>query len=78
MLRIEYLATINKLEDPLIFEASPLFYFRSKSSVSTSQIQIKNPGETKGDVSGNERWYSKFTFYIVVISIACISSLGRY
>ncbi|CAO0800529.1 unnamed protein product [Mucor circinelloides] len=54
--RQEYLATINKLEDPLIFEASPLFYFRSKSSVSTSQIQIKNPGETKGDVSGNERW----------------------
>ncbi|KAK4520994.1 uncharacterized protein ATC70_006878 [Mucor velutinosus] len=54
--RQEYLATINKLDDPLIFEASPLFYFRSKSSVSTSQIQIKNPGETKGDTSGNERW----------------------
>ncbi|CAO3612634.1 unnamed protein product [Mucor fragilis] len=54
--RQEYLATINKLDDPLIFEASPLFYFRSKSSVSTSQIQIKNPGETKGDASGNERW----------------------
>ncbi|KAF1806323.1 pyridoxamine 5'-phosphate oxidase-domain-containing protein [Mucor lusitanicus] len=54
--RQEYLATINKLDDPLIFEASPLFYLRSKSSVSTSQIQIKNPGETKGDTSGNERW----------------------
>ncbi|KAI9486889.1 MAG: hypothetical protein EXX96DRAFT_58118 [Benjaminiella poitrasii] len=52
----EYLGTFNSLETPLLFEASPLFYFKSKSSVSKSQIQIKNPGETKGDMSGNERW----------------------
>ncbi|KAI8646600.1 hypothetical protein BD408DRAFT_409934 [Parasitella parasitica] len=56
--RQEYLGTVNKLDDPLIFEASSLFYFKSKSSVSTSQIQIKNPGETKGDSRGNERWSS--------------------
>ncbi|CEP13734.1 hypothetical protein [Parasitella parasitica] len=54
--RQEYLGTVNKLDDPLIFESSSLFYFKSKSSVSASQIQIKNPGETKGDSRGNERW----------------------
>ncbi|KAI8090203.1 uncharacterized protein B0P05DRAFT_529778 [Gilbertella persicaria] len=52
----EYLGTLNKLDDPLIFEASPLFYFNSKLSTPASHIQIKNPGEAKDDVSGNERW----------------------
>ncbi|KAI8341603.1 hypothetical protein EDC96DRAFT_522584 [Choanephora cucurbitarum] len=52
----EYLGSIEKLDNPLIFEASSLLYFTSKTSVSTSQIQIKNPGQTKDDLSGNERW----------------------
>ncbi|KAI8061375.1 hypothetical protein BDF21DRAFT_138266 [Thamnidium elegans] len=54
--RQEYIGTVNRLIDPLIFEAAPVFYFQSKTSDATSQIQIKNPGETKGDISGNERW----------------------
>ncbi|GAA5807789.1 hypothetical protein MFLAVUS_001168 [Mucor flavus] len=54
--RQEYIGTVNRLVDPLIFEAAPIFYFQSKTSDATSQIQIKNPGETKGDTSGNERW----------------------
>lgn len=53
---VEYIGTVNRLVDPLIFEASSIFYFQSKTSDATSQIQIKNPGETKGDISGNERW----------------------
>ncbi|KAI8372479.1 hypothetical protein BD560DRAFT_395073 [Blakeslea trispora] len=52
----EYLGSIEKLDNPLVFEASPLLYFKSKTSVSSSQIQIKNPGQTKDDLSGNERW----------------------
>lgn len=53
---VEYIGTVTRLVDPLIFEPSPIFYFQSKTSDATSQIQIKNPGETKGDISGNERW----------------------
>ncbi|KAI7880272.1 uncharacterized protein EV154DRAFT_524046 [Mucor mucedo] len=52
--RQEYIGTVNRLVDPLTFKSA--FYFRSKTSNSTSQIQIKNPGETGGDMTGNERW----------------------
>ncbi|KAG2193907.1 hypothetical protein INT47_004155, partial [Mucor saturninus] len=50
----KYIGTVNRLVDPLTFKSA--FYFRSKTSNSTSQIQIKNPGETGGDMTGNERW----------------------
>lgn len=52
---VEYLGTVNRLVDPLLFKQA--FYFRPETSNSTSQIQIKNPGETEGDMTGNERWY---------------------
>ncbi|KAI8885250.1 hypothetical protein K501DRAFT_284429 [Backusella circina FSU 941] len=50
----EFLGTIYHLEDPLIYQ--PGGFFKSVSSTATSQIQIKNPGATKDDNSGNERW----------------------
>ncbi|KAI8085923.1 uncharacterized protein B0P05DRAFT_466089 [Gilbertella persicaria] len=50
----EFLGTIYHLEDPLIYQAGGLF--RPVTSTATSQIQIKNPGATKDDNSGNERW----------------------
>ncbi|KAI8996880.1 pyridoxamine 5'-phosphate oxidase-domain-containing protein [Pilobolus umbonatus] len=50
----EYLGTVKLLEDPLLFDASSLF--SNRLSVSTSQIQIKSPGSTKDDSTGNERW----------------------
>ncbi|KAI8985886.1 hypothetical protein BDB01DRAFT_786677 [Pilobolus umbonatus] len=50
----EFLGTIYQLEDPLIYQAgSP---FNPVISTATSQIQIKSPGSTKDDNSGNERW----------------------
>ncbi len=50
----EFLGTIYHLEDPLIFQSSGLF--DPVTSIATSQIQIKNPGSTKDDTSGNARW----------------------
>lgn len=50
----EFLGTIYHLEDPLIYQSGGLF--ESTASIATSQIQIKNPGATKDDNSGNERW----------------------
>ncbi|CEG66175.1 hypothetical protein RMATCC62417_02803 [Rhizopus microsporus] len=50
----EFLGTIYHLEDPLIYQSGTLF--NATVSVATSQIQIKNPGATKDDMSGNERW----------------------
>lgn len=50
----EFLGTITHLEDPLIYQSGGLF--KSVTSTATSQIQIKNPGSTKDDHSGNERW----------------------
>ncbi|KAG2205361.1 hypothetical protein INT47_007146 [Mucor saturninus] len=50
----EFLGTIYHLEDPLIYQSGGLF--QSVTSTATSQIQIKNPGSTKDDNSGNERW----------------------
>lgn len=50
----EFLGTIYHLEDPLIYQSGKLF--ESVTSTATSQIQIKNPGSTKDDNSGNERW----------------------
>jgi hypothetical protein len=50
---LEYLATIYRLEDPLIFKAG---MFSEGEDTSISQVQIKNPGETNDDISGNERW----------------------
>lgn len=80
---IEYIGTVNRLVDPLIFEAAPIFYFQSKTSDATSQIQIKNPGETKGDTSGNERWqvYTdkiKCTFGLNIMQKKNRSLLIRY
>lgn len=50
----EFLGTIYHLEDPLIFQSGGLF--QSVVSTATSQIQIKDPGATKDDSSGNARW----------------------
>ncbi|KAI8876874.1 hypothetical protein K501DRAFT_307663 [Backusella circina FSU 941] len=50
---LEYLATIYRLEDPLIFKAG---LFTEGEDTAISQVQIKNPGETNDDISGNERW----------------------
>ncbi|KAI8647084.1 hypothetical protein BD408DRAFT_449403 [Parasitella parasitica] len=50
----EFLGTIYRLEDPLIYQPGALF--SPVVSTATSQIQIKNPGSTKDDNSGNERW----------------------
>ena len=50
----EFLGTIYHLEDPLIYQSGGLF--QSVTSTATSQIQIKNPGSTKDDTSGNARW----------------------
>lgn len=50
----EFLGTIYFLEDPLIYPSGGLF--DSLVTTATSQIQIKNPGSTKEDSSGNERW----------------------
>jgi hypothetical protein len=50
----EFLGTIYHLEDPLIYQSGGLF--ESVTSTATSQIQIKSPGSTRDDNSGNERW----------------------
>ncbi|KAK4511456.1 uncharacterized protein ATC70_012671 [Mucor velutinosus] len=50
----EFLGTIYHLEDPLIYQSGSLF--NPVLSTATSQIQIRNPGSTKDDNSGNERW----------------------
>lgn len=50
----EFLGTIYHLEDPLIYQSGGLF--NPVVSTATSQIQIRNPGSTKDDNSGNERW----------------------
>jgi hypothetical protein len=50
----EFLGTITHLEDPLIYQSGGLF--KPVISTATSQIQIKSPGSTKDDNSGNERW----------------------
>lgn len=50
----EFLGTIYHLEDPLIYQPGGLF--NPVVSTATSQIQIRNPGSTKDDNSGNERW----------------------
>lgn len=50
----EFLGTIYHLEDPLIYQSGELF--QSVVSTATSQIQIKDPGSTKDDSSGNARW----------------------
>jgi hypothetical protein len=48
----EHLGTIHHLIDPFMFKSSPFLYFKSKSSVSTSQMQITHPG--KGEK--NDKW----------------------
>lgn len=50
----EFLGTIYHLEDPLIYQSGGLF--QSVVSTATSQIQIKDPGATKDDSTGNARW----------------------
>ncbi|KAI8384173.1 hypothetical protein BD560DRAFT_385207 [Blakeslea trispora] len=50
----EFLGTIYHLEDPLIYQAGS--FLRPITSTATSQIQIRTPGATRGDMSGNERW----------------------
>lgn len=50
----EFLGTIYHLEDPLIYQSGG--FFDPVTSIATSQIQIKNPGSTKDDNSGNARW----------------------
>ncbi|KAI8374190.1 uncharacterized protein BYT42DRAFT_575388 [Radiomyces spectabilis] len=52
---IEFLGTIYRLEEPLIFQAAR-WLERGPLSYATSQIQIKNPGAIHNDYSGNERW----------------------
>ncbi|KAI9311045.1 hypothetical protein BX666DRAFT_2000205 [Dichotomocladium elegans] len=51
---VEFLGTIYELDEPLVFAPGNLF--GPTASVANTQIQIKNPGKTKGDSSGNERW----------------------
>ena len=51
---VEFLGTIYQLDEPLVFQ--PSHFFKPSVSVASSQIQIKNPGKTKGDSGGNERW----------------------
>ncbi|KAI8094440.1 hypothetical protein BDF21DRAFT_436287 [Thamnidium elegans] len=50
----EFLGTIYHLDDPLIYQSGKIF--EPVTSTATSLIQIKNPGSTKDDNSGNERW----------------------
>lgn len=50
----EFLGTIYHLEDPLIYQSGS--FFHPTVSIATSQIQIKSPGSTRNDNSGNERW----------------------
>ncbi|OBZ90826.1 hypothetical protein A0J61_01130 [Choanephora cucurbitarum] len=50
----EFLGTIYHLEDPLVYQAGSLLH--PITSTATSQIQIRTPGATRGDMSGNERW----------------------
>lgn len=59
----EFLGTIYHLEDPLIYQSGTLF--NATVSVATSQIQIKNPGATKDDMSGNERWQVSFVYDVL-------------
>ncbi|KAI7849571.1 hypothetical protein BDC45DRAFT_273016 [Circinella umbellata] len=51
---VEFLGTIYQLDEPLVFQ--PARFFKPSTTVASSQIQIKNPGKTKGDSGGNERW----------------------
>ncbi|KAI9489947.1 hypothetical protein BDB00DRAFT_884311 [Zychaea mexicana] len=51
---VEFLGTIYELDEPLVFQ--PARFFKPSVSIASSQIQIKEPGKTKGDSSGNERW----------------------
>ncbi|KAI8973668.1 hypothetical protein BDF20DRAFT_664945 [Mycotypha africana] len=53
---VEYLGTIDQLDDPFLFKGKPLFQSDPLESSATSQIQIKHPGATPHDSSGNERW----------------------
>lgn len=50
----EFLGTIYEFDEPLVFQPAGLFEPRSTTSV--SQIQIKQPGSSEDDNSGNERW----------------------
>ncbi|KAG1449316.1 hypothetical protein G6F46_000860 [Rhizopus delemar] len=50
----EFLGTIYHLDDPLIYQSGS--FFHPTVSIATSQIQIKSPGSTRNDNSGNERW----------------------
>ena len=51
---VEFLGTIYHLDEPLVFQAAR--FFNPSTTVASSQIQIRNPGKTKGDNGGNERW----------------------
>ncbi|CDH55842.1 hypothetical protein RO3G_00189 [Lichtheimia corymbifera JMRC:FSU:9682] len=51
---VEFLGTIYRFDEPLVFASSQLT--SPTVTTATSQIQIKDPGKTKGDSSGNERW----------------------
>ncbi|CDS06725.1 hypothetical protein LRAMOSA09252 [Lichtheimia ramosa] len=51
---VEFLGTIYRFDEPLVFAPSKLT--SPTVTTATSQIQIKDPGKTKGDSSGNERW----------------------
>lgn len=50
----EFLGSIYHFDEPLVFQPAGLF--EPKISISTSQVQIKQPGNTDDDNSGNERW----------------------
>ncbi|KAI8576949.1 hypothetical protein K450DRAFT_254383 [Umbelopsis ramanniana AG] len=50
----EFLGSIYHFDEPLVFQPAGLF--ESKISISTSQVQIKQPGNSEDDNSGNERW----------------------
>ncbi|ORY92037.1 hypothetical protein BCR43DRAFT_445289 [Syncephalastrum racemosum] len=51
---LEFLGTVYQLDEPLIFP--PAHFFHPRTHEAISQVQIKNPGKTKNDMSGNERW----------------------
>jgi hypothetical protein len=50
----EFLGSIYQFDEPLQFQPAGLF--EPQVTTSVSQVQIKQPGNTDDDNSGNERW----------------------
>ncbi|KAH8548296.1 hypothetical protein BGW37DRAFT_507410 [Umbelopsis sp. PMI_123] len=50
----EFLGSIYHFDEPLVFQPAGLF--EPKTTTTTSQVQIKQPGSSEDDNSGNERW----------------------